>query len=78
VNAEENDVKSVEESVEGIVEESASGLSVLILETATDRDVWKAAAAKMVLIQLLGFDTAAAVPRNFCVVARPPLPCRSE
>jgi hypothetical protein len=74
-NDEENDVKSVEENVEEIVEESASELSVLILETATDH-VWKAAAAKVVLIP--GIDTAAAGPRNFCVVARPPLPCRNE
>lgn len=70
-------MRSVEENVEEIVEESASELSVLILETATDH-VWKAAAAKVVLIQLPGFDTAAAVPRNFFVVACPPLPCRDE
>ena len=66
-----------EENDEEMVEESASGLFVLMVETATD-DVWKAAAAKVVLIQLPGVDTAAAVPRNFCVVARPPLACRDE
>ena len=32
------------------VEESASGLPVLMVETATD-DVWKAAAAKVVLME---------------------------
>ena len=71
-------MKSVEENVEGIVEENASGLFVLILETATDGDVWKAAAAKVMLIRLPRFDIAVAVPRNFCVVVWPPLPCRSE
>ena len=70
-------MKSVEENVEEIVEESASELFVLILETATD-DVWKEAAAKVVLIQLPSFNTAAVVPRYFCVVARPPLPWCDE
>ncbi len=66
-----------EENDEEMVEESASGLFVLMVETEID-DVLKAAAAKVLSIQLPGVDTAAAVPRNFCVVARPPLACRDE